>query len=69
MSAGTSNITNLKAFRKRKARDEKRARGDENAVKFGRSKAQKEMETGDAARARVRLDGHKRDGQKTEDPQ
>ena len=56
-------IVNLRAVRKDKARAEARAKGDENAVKFGRSKAQKAREAAEAARATADLDGKKRDGQ------
>jgi hypothetical protein len=36
-----SNVTNLNQIRKSKARAEKRAKADENAVRFGLTKAQK----------------------------
>ena len=36
---------NLNRFRKQKARAERKARADENAVKHGRTKAQKSLET------------------------
>lgn len=39
-----SKPVNLNRFRKDKARAEKRARADENAVKHGRTKAQKDLE-------------------------
>ncbi|MCZ7676994.1 MAG: DUF4169 family protein [Roseovarius sp.] len=52
---------NLNRVRKEKARAEKRARADENAVKHGRSKAQKAREAADAARAGAHLDGSKRE--------
>ena len=57
--AAMSKVTNLNRARKAKARAEKRARADENAVKFGRSKAQKELERAQAEKARRELDGHK----------
>ncbi|MCK0148909.1 DUF4169 family protein [Marivita sp. S6314] len=50
-------VTNLNQFRKAKARDDKRAKADENAVKFGRTKAQKDLETARAAKAQRDLDG------------
>ena len=56
-------IVNLRTARKDKARAEARVKGDENAVKFGRSKAQKAREAAEAARANADLDGKKRDGQ------
>jgi hypothetical protein len=52
-----SNVTNLNQFRKTKARAEKRAKADENAVKFGRTKAQKALENARAEKARRNLDG------------
>ena len=52
-----SKVTNLNQFRKAKARDDKRAKADENAVKFGRTKAQRDLEKARAAKARRDLDG------------
>ena len=52
-----SRVVNLNQFRKAKARDQKRAKADENAVKFGRSKAEKELEKARADKARRDLDG------------
>ena len=52
-----SKITNLNQFRKTKARADKRAQADENAVKFGRTKAQKDLEKAQADKARRDLDG------------
>ncbi|WP_146587799.1 DUF4169 family protein [Puniceibacterium confluentis] len=56
-----SEPVNLNRFRKDKARAEKKARADENAVRFGRSKAEKDREAARAARAARDLDGKKRD--------
>jgi hypothetical protein len=53
-----SSVTNLNQFRKTKARAEKRAKADENAVKFGRSKAQKDLEKARAEKAKRDLDGN-----------
>lgn len=50
-------VTNLNQFRKTKARKDKRASADENAVKFGRTKAQKDLEKARAEKARRDLDG------------
>ncbi|WP_420380732.1 DUF4169 family protein [Marivita sp.] len=52
-----SNVTNLNQFRKTKARAEKRAKADENAVKFGRTKAQKALDKAQAEKAKCELDG------------
>jgi len=52
---------NLNRFRKAKARAEKSARATQNAVKFGRSKAEKHLqETKNAAQVQ-HLDQHKRE--------
>ncbi len=52
-----SNVTNLNQFRKTKARSDKRAKADENSAKFGRSKAQKDLEKARADKAKRDLDG------------
>jgi len=52
---------NLNRIRKQKARAEEKARADENAVKFGRSKAQKIAETAQAEAARRLLEQHRKD--------
>ena len=54
-------VVNLNKHRKQKARAEKRAQADENAVKFGRTKAQKAKEAFDKERAASLLDQAKRD--------
>ena len=53
---------NLNRFRKTKARAEKKARADANAVKFGRTQAQKQVEDAARAKAAAHMDGHKTDG-------
>lgn len=57
----SSTPVNLNQARKARARSEKRARADENAAKFGRTKAQKSLERAQAKSARKALDGHKRE--------
>ncbi|GHE93962.1 amidase [Aliiroseovarius zhejiangensis] len=52
---------NLNRFRKEKARAARKARADENAVKHGRSKAQKAMERAEKTRMQRQLDGHRKD--------
>lgn len=52
---------NLNRVRKQKARDAKAARADENAVRFGQTKAVKDKAKAEAAAAARHLDGHKRD--------
>jgi hypothetical protein len=54
-------LINLRAVRKTKDREAARAKGDENAVKFGRSKAEKDLEKARAEKARCDLDGLKRE--------
>ena len=51
---------NLNRFRKQKARAAKKARADENAVKFARSKTEKELDRARADKASRDLDGHER---------
>ena len=50
---------NLNRFRKQKARAEKKARADANAVKFGRSKAEKQLDRSRRDKNDRQLDGHK----------
>ncbi|UWP91029.1 DUF4169 family protein [Aliiroseovarius crassostreae] len=52
---------NLNRYRKEKARAEQKARADENAVKFGRTKAQKSVEKADKDRVIRLFDDHKRE--------
>ncbi|WP_417714335.1 DUF4169 family protein [Pseudophaeobacter arcticus] len=52
---------NLNRFRKTQARAKDKARADQNAVKFGRSKLEKSLEEARATRAKRALDGHKSD--------
>ncbi|MEM9129004.1 MAG: DUF4169 family protein [Pseudomonadota bacterium] len=56
-----SQPVNLNQFRKAKARAEKRANADENAVKFGRTKAQRQVEEAEAEKARKTIDEHRRE--------
>ena len=60
-TSSSSNVTNLNQFRKKKARAEKRAAADRNAVKFGLSKVQKHVDAFEAAKAKSVLDGAKTD--------
>lgn len=52
-------IINLRARRKAAAREAARQQGDENAVKFGRTKAQIALEAAESAKAKAELDGKK----------
>ena len=56
-----STPVNLNKARKERARAEKKARADRNAVAFGRTKAEKEVERLREAKTQQALDGHKRD--------
>lgn len=52
---------NLNRFRKQKARAEKRARADANSAKFGRSKAERELQRARTDKAHRDLDNHLKD--------
>ncbi len=56
-----ADIVNLRAARKVKDRDMARAKGDENALKFGRTKAEKALEKARAEKLARDLDGAKRE--------
>jgi len=56
-----SKPVNLNRVRKDKARADAKARADQNAVKFGRTRAEKDRAKAEAERASRRLDGHKSD--------
>ena len=54
-------IVNLRAKRKAAERDARRRKGDENAAKFGRTKAERDLEKARADKAREHLDAHRRE--------
>ncbi|MCU9846700.1 DUF4169 family protein [Defluviimonas sp. WL0024] len=54
-------IVNLRNARKTRDRARARAEGDENAVRFGRTKAQKQREKAEADKARAELDALRRE--------
>lgn len=56
-----ADIINLQNFRKQKARAEKAANADHNRVKFGRTKAEKQLTKAEQALADKRIDDHRRD--------
>ncbi len=56
-----SQPVNLNKHRKAKARAGKKARADENAVKFGRTGAEKKLDRARAEKSARDLDGHGRD--------
>ncbi len=56
-----SKIVNLNKARKSRARDAARKQADANAVKFGRTKAEKAKDQAEAEKESRDLDGHKRE--------
>jgi hypothetical protein len=54
-------LVNLRAARKAKGRLAAQAKADENAVKFGRTKAEKDLQAAKAEKARRDLDGAKKE--------
>lgn len=52
---------NLNRFKKQKARAEKAARADQNAVKFGQTKAEKQRSTALREKESKLLDGHRKE--------
>ncbi|SPH18294.1 hypothetical protein DEA8626_01829 [Defluviimonas aquaemixtae] len=54
-------IINLRSARKTRNRAQKRGQADQNAVRFGRTKALKALEKARADKARDLLDSHKRE--------
>ena len=56
-----SEPVNLNRFRKQKARAAKKARADENVVRFGRGKAEKDLDRARSEKARRDLDGKKQE--------
>lgn len=54
-------IINLRAVRKAKEKASDRAQADANAVKYGRRKTDKQLESAQAEKAKRDLDGHERE--------
>ena len=54
-------IVNLRQAKKQAARKEARVKANANAVKFGRTKAEKSLEAAQADKARLDLEAHRRD--------
>lgn len=57
----TAKIVNLNKQRKAKAAETRKAQADENALKFGRTKAEKQAEADARRKGEAFLDGHKTD--------
>ncbi|MGR3541959.1 MAG: DUF4169 family protein [Hasllibacter sp.] len=56
-----SKVVNLNRARKARARADRKAGAEANAVRFGRTKAQREVERAEAEKARRDHDGHERE--------
>lgn len=56
-----SKVVNLNKVRKLKARETAEKQAAENRVKFGRTKAQRQLDEAEAAIAKVKLDALKRE--------
>jgi hypothetical protein len=54
-------VVNLRSAKKQAARKAARAKGDENAAKFGLTKAEREVQKAQAEKSLRDLDGHKLD--------
>ncbi|TGD42408.1 DUF4169 family protein [Pseudotabrizicola sediminis] len=54
-------IVNLARVKKQAARKAARAKGDENAAKFGRTKAERDVQKAEAEKSARDLTGHKRE--------
>jgi len=59
--ASMADPINLNKARKARAKAGKRTEADANAVKFGRTKAEKARDKADAEKAKRDLDGHERE--------
>ena len=57
----TGKVVNLSRARKARARDEKRRQADENAARFGRTKAERAADRAEADKAARHLDQHRRE--------
>jgi hypothetical protein len=55
-------VVNLRQAKKQAARKAARAAGDANAAKFGRTKAERDLQAARAEQERARLDQHRREG-------
>lgn len=55
----SAEIVNLRQARKRKARSDREARAEDNRVKFGRTKAEKQASKQERAVLEKTVDGHR----------
>lgn len=56
-----ADIVNLRQAKKTRARAKARAEGDAKAAKFGRTKAERDLDEARADKARAHLDAHRRE--------
>lgn len=63
----SAEIVNLRKARKARDRAEKEKRAEENRVKFGRTKAERELESANKAIDLRRIEAHKRNGDEDDD--
>jgi hypothetical protein len=63
----SSNVVNLHKVRKVKERADKKRRAEENRAKFGRTKAEREVDKRRRSVARELLDAHRRTGCENEE--
>jgi hypothetical protein len=57
----TGKVLSLSRARKTRARDDRKRKADENAAKFGRTRAEREAEAARAAQEAARIEAHRRD--------
>ncbi|MTH96739.1 DUF4169 family protein [Roseibium sp. RKSG952] len=58
----SAEIINLRQTRKRKARADKDKQAEKNRLKFGRTKAERQLEDAERAKLEGHVDGHRIDG-------
>ncbi|MCT8328928.1 DUF4169 family protein [Albidovulum sediminis] len=59
-------VVNLRQAKKQAARKAARAAGDANSAKFGRTKAERDLQAARTEQERARLDQHRRDQNRRE---
>ena len=63
-----SNVTNLGKFRKKKERENKKAKAEENRIRFGLKKEQRDARTQEEDRSQRQFDGHRLNKEDDPDP-
>jgi hypothetical protein len=61
MTDDASPVVNLNKARKARAKSQARATADANALRFGRTRAERDAEEAQARKAATTLDAHRRD--------